>query len=318
MRLILLTILFSLGVSATEKEIARFPFDHHSTKYCPENQYYNQVSQTCQLLVLTYDDGICTTGNVRGKTRRSSNVCISCTLSKKDSYVPALLSAQVSTTCEELILKYDFSDQTRTPLPWTTTFPSTMSSTLGYNDIRCYGHDGEYYPDIACDRFVYCELGWGREFSCPTGLYFNEKESKCGPFSESFCAGDPRCNPDGTPDLLPDLTDCTKYVECYGGYSYSMSCRDGLWFSADQKTCVPPEESGCIASTTVPSTSKLPDHDPRCIGNQGSLVPHPQSCDKFLECHQSRTFERTCPSGLHFAGDNGRCVSPKISTCVSK
>ena len=58
MRLILLTMVFSLGVSATEKEIARFPFDHDSTKYCPENQYYNQVSQTCQLLVLT-DEGIC-------------------------------------------------------------------------------------------------------------------------------------------------------------------------------------------------------------------------------------------------------------------
>ncbi|XP_063917446.1 uncharacterized protein LOC135133109 [Zophobas morio] len=226
----------------------------------------------------------------------------------------------------------DCRDETRTPFPWTTTFPTTIVSRPDYNDPRCYGYDDVYFPHPDCTKFTHCEIGWGRVWNCPSGLYFNADLLKCGPYSESSCAnfttlsvptatttattGDPRCNPDGTLDLLPDPTDCTKYIECYEGNSYLLSCPSGLWFSADKKICVPQEEADCIASTTVASTPS--NYDPKCKDKEGLLLAHPKSCHKFLECYTSGTFERTCPSGLHFDGENGRCVSPKISTCVTE
>ncbi|XP_044269545.1 peritrophin-1-like [Tribolium madens] len=60
---------------------------------------------------------------------------------------------------------------------------------------------------------------------------------------------DPRCIDDST-QLWPHPATCAKYVECFHGNSYEMTCPPGLYFSSSHKKCVNAEESDCCKTSS--------------------------------------------------------------------
>ncbi|NP_001161928.1 peritrophic matrix protein 1-A precursor [Tribolium castaneum] len=60
---------------------------------------------------------------------------------------------------------------------------------------------------------------------------------------------DPRCIDDST-ELWPHPADCAKYIECFHGNSYEMTCPPGLYFSSSSKTCVTADESECCKTSS--------------------------------------------------------------------
>lgn len=47
----------------------------------------------------------------------------------------------------------------------------------------------------------------------------------------------------------------------------------------------------------------------------GILLPHPKECEKFIECHNSRAYTKTCPPETSFDINSRRCFGSSIVNC---
>jgi len=106
----------------------------------------------------------------------------------------------------------------------------------------------------------------------------------------------------GAPAYLPHSfvaasQSCDAYVICMGGQTiHGQRCPAGMLFEPISETC---GQSSC--------------QDCSRFGIQN--LPHPDSCDQFIECIMgTRTF-RTCPSPLLFDRTVANCNEPHLVLC---
>lgn len=71
--------------------------------------------------------------------------------------------------------------------------------------------------------------------SSVTDRYSNYAVSVIGPFS---CAGN-------NVRYIPDLTDCSKYIECWNGQEFRRQCINGLLWNNENNYCDYPENVNC-------------------------------------------------------------------------
>ena len=53
-----------------------------------------------------------------------------------------------------------------------------------------------------------------------------------------------------------------------------------------------------------------------CVGKKNGLLPHPESCEKFIECAEGVTYVTSCVSGLHFNAKGKFCDWPVNANCT--
>ncbi|KAK1135090.1 hypothetical protein K0M31_007860 [Melipona bicolor] len=132
---------------------------------------------------------------------------------------------------------------------------------------------------------------------------------------------EPRCPPHIT-GLITHPSDCTKFLQCANGGTYIMDCAPGTVFNPSISVCDWPNNvRGCedAVKSKEEATTPLvpPDYEdyrkpeqPRkivCPADYTGLLPHPDTCKKFLQCLKGGTFIMDCGPGTAF--------NPAISVC---
>ncbi|XP_012249478.1 uncharacterized protein LOC100742970 isoform X2 [Bombus impatiens] len=139
---------------------------------------------------------------------------------------------------------------------------------------------------------------------------------------------EPRCPPYIT-GLIAHASDCTKFLQCVNGATYIMDCGPGTVFNPSASVCDWPHNvRGCedalkskeeVTTPMVPpdyedyGNGRLQSHttkQPRkisCPVDYTGLLPHPDTCNKFLQCVKGGTFIMDCGPGTAF--------NPAISVC---
>lgn len=119
--------------------------------------------------------------------------------------------------------------------------------------------------------------------------------------------------------LLPNLSDCSKYVSCETGHGCDRACPKGLHFNANSKICDWPSRACCDKAIVCNEDTE----DRNCVAHNSCvgvtsmktvLLPHP-NCAKFYKCDRNEACEYDCPPGLHFNKDELACDWPWRACC---
>ncbi|XP_076238933.1 uncharacterized protein LOC143182076 [Calliopsis andreniformis] len=150
---------------------------------------------------------------------------------------------------------------------------------------------------------------------------------------------EPRCPPYVT-GLMAHPSDCTKFLQCANGGTYIMDCGPGTVFNPAISVCDWPRNvRGCedaIKSTDETTTPLVPpthgfetydhrkldynQHQPvkkvACPQDYTGLLPHPDTCKKFLQCANGITYVMDCGPGTAFNPETTVCDWPhKVPGC---
>ncbi|KAL6449112.1 hypothetical protein ACFW04_000663 [Cataglyphis niger] len=128
---------------------------------------------------------------------------------------------------------------------------------------------------------------------------------------------EPKC-PSYLIGLLPHYGDCTKFLQCAHGVTYIMNCDTGTVFNPTIGVCDwPYNVKGCedtfksednkrVSHTSLnPSfgRNKAPYTEVKkitCPMDFTGLLPHPETCKKFLQCANGATYIMDCGPGTAF------------------
>ncbi|XP_031365820.1 uncharacterized protein LOC102678715 isoform X3 [Apis dorsata] len=202
-----------------------------------------------------------------------------------------------------------------------------------------------YPPD--CKFFVNCWKGRAFVQACAPGTLFNPNTLECDFPQKVKCYGEeinnyynfptiehldssrlqePKCPPHVT-GLIAHPSDCTKFLQCANGGTHIMDCGPGTVFNPAVMVCDWPRNvKGCEDALKSEEETTKPlvppdyeDHDGRlryekpqpkkitCPDDYTGLLPHPETCKKFLQCANGGTFIMDCGPGTAF--------NPTISVC---
>ncbi|XP_011143294.1 uncharacterized protein LOC105185459 isoform X2 [Harpegnathos saltator] len=152
---------------------------------------------------------------------------------------------------------------------------------------------------------------------------------------------EPKCPPYLT-GLLPHQGDCSKFLQCANGATYVMDCGPGTVFNPAVGVCDWPRNvEGCEAGerqngtfkaeedVKAPLTPPSPQTHPyehkseytevkriACPADFTGLLPHPETCKKFLQCANGATFVMDCGPGTAFNPLTTVCDWPhKVPSC---
>ena len=73
-------------------------------------------------------------------------------------------------------------------------------------------------------------------------------------------------------------------------------------------------ESSSTTTSKAPNSPDTPE-GPFCSDKNDGLYSHEKSCSLFYHCHQGETYEKSCPSGLHFNAKGQYCDWPANVNC---
>lgn len=130
--------------------------------------------------------------------------------------------------------------------------------------------------------------------------------------------------------LVPYPNDCTKFIQCYYQNPLILNCAEGQEFSPLLKRCMAAWYANCTmtATTTRPftTTTKLPvttttesNQSPNdiCVGKpEGSLVPYPHNCSKYIVCQEPIAVGYDCPAELEFNVIMMTCTDAQLANCI--
>ncbi|XP_026825303.1 uncharacterized protein LOC105281160 isoform X1 [Ooceraea biroi] len=195
-----------------------------------------------------------------------------------------------------------------------------------------------YPPD--CKFFVNCWNGRAFLQPCAPGTLFNPDTLECDfphkvkcyesesaslrePLSSESQINkklqrlqEPKC-PTSFTGLLPHHGDCTKFLQCAHGATYIMNCGPGTVFNPaigvcdwphnvkgcedtfksneDDRVLIPPHPISGHDKSTYTEIKKI-----TCPADFTGLLPHPETCKKFLQCANGVTYVMDCSPGTAF------------------
>ncbi|ODN06523.1 putative chitinase 3 [Orchesella cincta] len=108
--------------------------------------------------------------------------------------------------------------------------------------------------------------------------------------------------------ITPDPVHCNKYRICSNGYFISVSCGEGTLFNPLKKVCDFADDVDCQSREQDFGTYG-------CESGDAYQAPHPDSCNKFVECENGILAIKTCPPGTLYGRDEARCEHAFRVTC---
>ncbi|XP_076766671.1 uncharacterized protein LOC143433270 [Xylocopa sonorina] len=200
--------------------------------------------------------------------------------------------------------------------PGTLFNPATLECDFPHK-VQCYGGEVADFPSN-----LHLEPSGRREPLMPGHRQGNMQNERLK---------EPRCPPFVT-GLVAHPSDCTKFLQCANGGTFVMDCGPGTVFNPAISVCDWPNNvRGCedaLKSEEEVTTPLIPpdyeefgnigrlhhvkhEHQPAkkitCPAFYTGLLPHPETCTKFLQCANGGTFIMDCGPGTAF--------NPLISVC---
>ncbi|CAG9815213.1 unnamed protein product [Phaedon cochleariae] len=137
-----------------------------------------------------------------------------------------------------------------------------------YKSLEVYekcptGETGQFVYAFSCNQYLNCWKGRGAPQNCAPGTLFNPKTLECDFPDKVECVTGPRQNslgnsirvpksvhqancPEGFSGLIPNYTDCSKFISCNDGNSMPMDCPPGTLFDTSQNICDHPNKCTCF------------------------------------------------------------------------
>ncbi|XP_016990249.2 mucin-5AC [Drosophila rhopaloa] len=131
--------------------------------------------------------------------------------------------------------------------------------------------------------------------------------------------------------LVPYPDDCTKFIQCVRPKPIVFDCHEGQEFSATLERCMAPWYANCsIPATTTAApttaapttaapikTTTLPSTDSFCADKvEGSVVPYPANCSKYIICQDPIPVGYACPDGEEFSPSDLTCMEAELAGCT--
>jgi len=142
--------------------------------------------------------------------------------------------------------------------------PDVTSEGLGgiflnvHPTFKCEKGDNQKRADpLSCGRFVQCMDGIAYHFACQKNLHWSSELNICTEKTVAKCEKWPETTtnenkesapcPAGFSGLLPDKSNCRKYISCSENGGFFMQCQTGLVWNEKKKACDWPSEEnpGC-------------------------------------------------------------------------
>lgn len=240
---------------------------------------------------------------------------------------------------------------TTTSIPTTSTSTGTpttstqTTTTPPLTNICSNSIDGDIwpYPD-SCTKYIVCQQPAPVALECPNDWYFNAATKQCdfpqnvtcniGPITTTTTTSpggsttttttttagpiDNTCM--GLPEgqRLPYDKNCQLFIECLGSNLWMYkSCPAGEYYDAMTSNCrgdVGP--TACQAPPTVAPT--VPPTGP-CAGvSDGSMVPYPNNCTKYIICQSPIPIGQDCGLGFEFNAAMQQCTTVESAECSIK
>jgi len=112
----------------------------------------------------------------------------------------------------------------------------------------------------SCNRFIQCMDGLAYHFACQENLFWSSELKVCTDESAAKCESKPEATeeensdkaddglcPSGFEGLIPDETNCRRYISCSENGGFYMKCQTGLVWNKKTNACDWPSEEnpGC-------------------------------------------------------------------------
>ncbi|KAM7358142.1 uncharacterized protein ACRADG_003199 [Cochliomyia hominivorax] len=197
------------------------------------------------------------------------------------------------------------------------------------------------YPEN-CSKYIICESPIPVGVNCAQGLEFSTAAQECVVSSESDCGLLTTTMPPVTkplnqctnrPDftLLPYEQNCGMFIVCLHDLEHWAYCPQGEYFDLLEGQCIKTDnEDAChVNSTTTPTTTTTteapittttpdPNLGPCYNKPNGTKIPYPNNCTKYIECQYPLNVGYDCPAGLEFSVHYDECVLPELADCSIK
>ncbi|KNC24175.1 hypothetical protein FF38_11146 [Lucilia cuprina] len=193
-----------------------------------------------------------------------------------------------------------------------------------------------------CTKYIVCNKPIPVGFNCDSGLEFSTEAQSCVTPSQSDCGlsistptttttttttpattkpyNECTNKPDFT--LLPVEADCGMFIICKEDIEHWAFCNEGEYFDLSAGKCLKSanEDSCRPATTTEPTTTTTldPNLGPCYNKPDGSKIPYPHNCTKYIICQEPLNVGYDCPEGLEFSAHYEECVLPELADCSIK
>ncbi|XP_062559098.1 uncharacterized protein LOC134223888 [Armigeres subalbatus] len=191
----------------------------------------------------------------------------------------------------------------------TVTIPSASAQLENFCHAVIAGIFPHPDPSL-CFMYIACAFEELFLYQCNQNYVFNETSLECVPGYWEDCGR----------DVDPELeaicaevsygvfeyeANCAKFIFCERGRPTLIECLENeIWFQ-QQGSCVFGNRDTCQPG------------DPFCMGLPNGLIPHPEGCDKFIECVDERSTVTQCDRGMIFEEGGTSCVIGSTQTCSS-
>ncbi|KAF7284717.1 hypothetical protein GWI33_021726 [Rhynchophorus ferrugineus] len=127
------------------------------------------------------------------------------------------------------------------------------------------GISGQFVYDLSCNQYLDCWNGRGGPRNCAPGTLFNPKTLECDYPEKVECLTGPQGSsltlqktsryenleqakcPQDFSGLIPNYTDCTRFIQCNEGIQTPRDCPPGTLFDVNQNVCNHPDQCTCFS-----------------------------------------------------------------------
>ncbi|XP_016982970.1 mucin-5AC [Drosophila rhopaloa] len=240
--------------------------------------------------------------------------------------------------------RWDYASTTSTTSePTTTTAVTRPPPQKGPCDDVDDGALVSYPND--CSKYIKCDRPIAEAFDCEKGDEFSVELEKCVDASLANCsikttttpAGDDSSSSTTEPTtesstisttVLSTLSTTESTTELSTESSTELSTVSTTESTTESSTQVPtesttisttsePESSSTEpATTTTGASTTAKPAEGVCDGKtDGSLVPYPRNCSKYIECQYPIPVGFDCADGLEFSPTELTCMDPELAGC---
>lgn len=236
------------------------------------------------------------------------------------------------------------------------TYDEKISTTLFtplFDGTHCETLPSGYYKyRNECNAYILCHNSLAELKYCKEGKVFNEVLQICDTESciesepvmssvddtvvnkdmrssvlRAESSADKLCADQEQGTSYPLESDCQKYILCMGnGESVVVNCIYNAWYDPISGNCGPNvSPTACqdyttsteTPTTTLETTTELPNVADLCPVMQGQYVAYPDNCSKYIVCADPVPIAFYCTPGYYFSESAQQCVDWEESDCVS-
>ncbi|CAD7080519.1 unnamed protein product [Hermetia illucens] len=183
-----------------------------------------------------------------------------------------------------------------------------------------------------CTKYFQCWNGNAFLRECPQGLHWNAEDNQCDWPSRANCpeaisttpateaTDEPTTESTEEPEidttLEPTEEPTTESLETDPDEDSTTELTTEEPATTVPTTDTPEENETTQPPTNPPDTETIPKDVDCPLDTENMLyIPHPESCDKFLQCFNGRLFLQSCPEGLHWDNNSKTCNWPEQAQC---